>query len=471
MSNPARCLKIAVVSPDTHVLHDVAWMLSAVGYAVETSRDVGETAAWRQLSDADILLFDGRSIPEPTPTSLHRSSEQPIYRVFLYDPAGSTDFAAWFAAGANDALRVPISRGELLARIRVGARMIEFENRMRSQSSRSRLSGIHSVRGLLRKLGKFSTDGNSVTLGHTLLTLAIDFFEGLRREEGELTARNLLAALAASIQQSVNSSAIAASTGDGTFHVVLPGQKLAAARVIAEQIAQRFRTAQAGRDSQARLTVTTAIVPWRIGVRPDQLLAQGLESLAIAKQSGGDCAMEQNSFEKEHTAWQNELAAGSPFANVMAQDIMEPFPAVLKQDADNRAMLDVLRRSRAPVWPFVDRDGRLAGVASPAAGFDDTGLLSPLPSEAEALTEPVTIAHDAAFQEIYEAFSTQGCLTMVVVADGRPIGYLTCSGFLSLIEPINSATFAGDDQPSDDSLSLLVGSPFSEGELESVTSN
>jgi hypothetical protein len=51
---------------------------------------------------------------------------------------------------------------------------------------------------------------------------------------------------------------------------------------------------------------------------------------------------------------------------------------------------------------------------------------------------------------------------MVVVADRRPIGYLTCSGFLSLIEPIDSATFAGDEQPSDDLRSLLVGSPSGE---------
>jgi GGDEF domain-containing protein len=445
-------------------------MLTAVGYEVETSRDVSETAAWRQFSEADILLFDGRTVSEPTAKSLARRSEQPIYQILLYDPAGPTEFAAWFAAGANDALRAPISRGELLARIRVGARVIEFENRMRTQSSRSRLSGMHSVRGLLRKLSKFSTEGNSVTLGHTLLTLAIDFFDGVHREEGDSAGRDLLAALAASIKQSVNSSAIPAYAGDGLFHVVLPGQKLAAARVIAEQIAQRFRASQSNRDAHARLSVTTAVVPWRIGVRPDQLLTQGLESLAIAKQSGGDCAMEQNAFEKEHTTWQNELAAGSPFANVMAQDIMEPFPAVLKRNAGNRATLEALRRSGAPVWPFVDRDGRLVGVGSPGTEMEEADALSSHSSDVEPLTEPVTIAHDAAFQEIYEAFSTQGCLTMVVVADRRPIGYLTCSGFLSLIEPIDSATFASDEPPTDDSLSLVVASPH-ESELESAAAN
>jgi GGDEF domain-containing protein len=467
MSHPARPLKIAIVSPDTGVLHDLSWMLSAVGYEVVTSRDVGESAAWRQFSETDFVLFDGRSISDPTPSTLAHHSNNPIYRIFLCDPAASMDLAAWFAAGANDALRVPVSRGELLARIRVGARMLEFEHRMRSQSSRSRLPGTYSVRGLLRKLSQFTTEGKSITLGHTLLTTTIDFFAGFCREEGESAARGLLATLATTIHQSVSGDALAAYVGDGTFHIVLPGRKVAEARVVAEQIAQRFRAAQVDRESRPRLSVTTAIVPWRVGVHSEQLLAQGLETLAIAKQSGGDCAIEHNEFAQELSSWQNELAAGSPFANVIAQDIMEPFPAVLERDSTNQAMLAALRRSGAPVWPFVDREGRLVGVASPESESDAIAGRGSNSHGRPALTDPLTIAHNAAFPEIYEAFSTQGCLTMVVVADHRPVGYLTCSGFLSLIEPINSATFSNNEPAFEDSRSLLVGSLVNEGELAS----
>ncbi|HEV2969704.1 MAG TPA: diguanylate cyclase [Pirellulales bacterium] len=469
MSNPARPLRIVIVSPDTGVLHDLSWMLTAVGYTVVTSKDVGESAAWRQFGETDFVLFDGRSISGPTQATLAHRSDNPVYRIFLYDPAASMDLTAWFAAGANDALRVPVSRGELLARIRAGARILEFENRMRSQSSRSRLPGMYSVRGLLRKLSKFATEGKSVTLGHTLITTSIDFFAGLCREEGESAARSLLAALAKSIQHNASGQAIAAYIDDGTFQVLLPGRTAAAARVIAEQVAHGFRAAQVDRESRARLSVTTAIVPWRVGVSSEQLLEQGQETLSIAKQSGGDCAIEQNEFAQELSSWQNELAAGSPFANVIAQDIMEPFPAVLDRDSANQAMLAALRRSGAPVWPFVDREGRLVGVASPAPATDAFAAWEPNSKGGEALTQPVTIAHNAAFPEIYEAFSTQGCLIMVVVAEHRPIGYLTCSGFLSLIEPINSATFSSDEPSLDDSRSLLVGSLVNEFELASGT--
>ena len=130
MAPTARPLRIVVVSPDAGVLHDLSWMLSAVGYVVMASKDAGHQAIWRQLRDVDFVVLDGRSIVSPTKETFAHHSDNPIYRIFLYDPSVAIDTASWFAAGANDALRVPVSRGELLARVRTGARMLEFEKRM-----------------------------------------------------------------------------------------------------------------------------------------------------------------------------------------------------------------------------------------------------------------------------------------------------------------------------------------------------
>ena len=70
MSSTPRPLKILIVSPDTGVLHDLSWMLTAVGYKVVTSRNVTENAAWRRCDDSDFLLFDGRSVAAPTAATL-----------------------------------------------------------------------------------------------------------------------------------------------------------------------------------------------------------------------------------------------------------------------------------------------------------------------------------------------------------------------------------------------------------------
>ena len=466
MAATKRPLRIVIVSPDVGVLHDLSWLLSAVGYAVVTSKDAGPQAVWRKFSDADFLILDGRAISKPTDETLAHHSDNPIYRIFLYDPNATVDFSSWFDAGADDGLRVPISRGEVLARIRTGARMLEFERRMRSQSTRSSLSGMHSAKGLLRKLTNLAADG-SVVLGHTLLTIGIDFFPGLRQAEGDSAADSLVAALAAAIKQSLAAEAITAYAGDATFHVLLPSQTSAAARLVAERIAPAFRDAQSNRPPESRFSLSTAIAPWQIGVAPEQLLKHGEETLAIARQSGGDCALEHNAYAKESAAWQSELTGGSPFGNLTAQDIMEPFPLLLKYNSDNSAMLATLRRSNVPVWPYVDQEGKLVGVASPEAAADPAARRGSNGEPTPAITSPVTIEYKATFPEIYDTFSTQGCLEMVVVADRRPIGYLTLNGFFSLIEPIDSATYSSDELAQEDSRSLLVGSAIKTGEPES----
>ena len=455
MVHSARPLRILIVSPEIAILHELAWMLTAVGYSVTTSKDLGENAAWRQFGHADMLIFDGRSIPTPTAATLAFQTNNPLHRFFLYDPSSGTDLSAWFAAGANDALRVPVSRGELLVRARVGARALEFENRLRSQTTLSDLPGVYSTRGLLRQLNKLSSERASVAWGHTLLTIAIDFFNGLSHREGKMAAQQLLEKLAATIQQSASGAAIIGYVDDGTFQALLPGRKVTAAHVIAEHIANTFRLAQ--HDCETCVSLTTAVVSWQLGVSPERLLEVGHETLTIAKQSGGDCAIEQSTFAQELSNWQQELTIGSPLANVVAQDIMEPFPFVLKQGGANQSMVAALRRSGLPIWPVVNHDGRLVGVTIPTAK-DVTTEWNHDSTEQPALTNPVTIAHNAPFPEIYETFSKEGCPEIVVVAEHRPIGYLSFDNFISLIEPVNSTTYASETPPDEGVLGLLVGS-------------
>ena len=239
---------------------------------------------------------------------------------------------------------------------------------------------------------------------------------------------------------------MAASAKTGRFTWCLAGQKVAAARDVAELIARGVsRRSRPSAIRRAAFIDDRDRALARSAFSPSSSWNKRTKRLAIAHQSGGDCAIDQDAFAQELASWRNELAAGNPLANVTAQDIMEPFPAVLERESADPAMLAALRRGESPVWPFVDRDGQLVGVASPESPADATAIWPADAAAGQALVTPVTIAHDAAFPEIYEAFSSQGCMTMVVVGDGRPVGYLTCGGFLSLIEPIMSATYASDE--------------------------
>ncbi len=76
---------------------------------------------------------------------------------------------------------------------------------------------------------------------------------------------------------------------------------------------------------------------------------------------------------------------------------------------------------------------------------------------------PETISYDASFPDIFEAFSSRGCATLVVTANDRPLGYLTCDGFLSMIDPVDAESFAKTDVSADELKYLVVQSSFGEG--------
>lgn len=468
MSSVPRPLRVVAISQNESLLHEISWVLEAVGYEVQTSSDAAPTALWRQYANPDFVIFDGREVFEPTAETLAVETENPVCRLFIYDPTKRTDFAAWYASGANDGLRFPLSRGELLARLRAGARYLEFERRLAARSSRSSQPGIHSRQGLLRKLRQLAKDSHATEPGNTVVAIAIDWFDGIVRKRGEVTGRNLVSAVSRAIRRVAGDGAVAAYVGQGRFAVVLAGHTLAAARSVAESLAKDVASRESRPESTLRPTLTMALVPWTAEYDAERFLAEALGSLHVAETCGGDRIVEHGDYSKELAAWREEMAAGNPFNTVVAQDIMEPFAAVFEQGPDQSDLAAALRGRGVSVLPFVDRDGKLIGIVSgdDAAAETQVGVIESLGDL--RLAAPETIPHTASFPEIYEAFSSRGCSTLVVTANDEPLGYLTCEGFLSMIDPLASDTFARADAPVDELAYLTVPAFVGEAEASSA---
>jgi hypothetical protein len=117
-----------------------------------------------------------------------------------------------------------------------------------------------------------------------------------------------------------------------------------------------------------------------------------------------------------------------------------------------------LHRVGVPIRPYVDRSGRLVGVATAESSVRETRVGTAIGPAGESLEMPETIPYDASFPEIYEAFSSRGCSTLVVTAEDHPLGYLTCDGFLSMIDPIHVDSFAHTGNSADELAYLVVPS-------------
>jgi GGDEF domain-containing protein len=455
-------LHVVVISQQVSLLHDISWILEAVGYKVQTTNDFGQDALWRRYSTADFVIVDGRGIAEPTAATFAIDSDKPLYRIFLYDPTKPIDSSAWYAAGAHDALRTPISRGEFLARVRTGARYLEFERRLQNRSSRCAMPGMYSRRGFLRKLRKLAAGDELGSLQQVLLMTSIDWYVGIRGKCGETASHSLVNTAARAIKRIAGENAISAYLGEGRFATLLVGQSPAAAKNVAESLARDFGSRESHHESIPRPALTSAVVPWSTGSNADRLLNDAMETLELAEHSGGGCVILEGEFSREFSAWKADMSSGNPFVNVVAQDIMEPFPAVLQLDAEQSELADVLRSSGIPVRPYVDRDGRLIGIAVDERAGGEALIDRASGLTGETLVMPETISFDASFPEIYEAFSSRGCATLVVTANDRPLGYLTCDGFLSMIDPIDAESFAQTEVSADELNYLVVPSSFGE---------
>jgi GGDEF domain-containing protein len=465
MSEP-RPLQVVVVSHQVSLLHEVSWTLEAVGVKVQTSDDYDQDALWRRYSIADFVIVDAQPVAEPTAATFAHNSDNPIYRLFLYDPSKRTDFAAWYAAGAHDALRTPVSRGELLARIRAGARYLEFERRLQNQSSRSVVPGMYSRRGFLRKLQKPAANDSQRASQNTLLVTAIDWYAGIRQIGGETASNSIVNTAARAIKRVAGESSISAYLGDGRFATLLVGQSLASVKDVAESLAKDFGSRESHHESIPRPAITSAVVPWSANSDSVRCLIDALETLALAEHSGGGRVLQHGEFSKELAAWNEEISTGNPFASVVAQDIMEPFPAFFSRDAEQAELNDALHQADIAVRPYVDREGRLAGVASDEHNTAETVIGDSSDTFDSSLATLETIPYDATFPEIYEAFSTRGCGTLVVTAEDRPLGYVTREGFLSMIDPIHAESFANNGDTTDKLSYLVVPSTIGSAEAD-----
>jgi GGDEF domain-containing protein len=317
---------------------------------------------------------------------------------------------------------------------------------------------MYSRRGFLRKLRKLAAGGEMGSSQHVLLIAAIDWYEGIHRKCGETASHSLVNTAGRAIKRVAGENAVSAYLGEGRFATLLVGQSPAMAKSVAESLARDFGSRESHHESIPRPTLTSAVVPWSVGSNADHFLNDALETLKLAQHSGGGRVILEGEYSKEFAAWKDEMSTGNPFVNVVAQDIMEPFPAVLQQGAEHSGLAEALRSSGIPVRPCVDGDGRLVGIAAEQGTAPESQIGHP----SAMLAKPETISYDAGFPEILEAFSARDCATLIVTANERPLGYLTCDGFLSMIDPIHAATFARTDAVTDELTYLAV--PASTGE-------
>ena len=267
---------------------------------------------------------------------------------------------------------------------------------------------------------------------------------------------------ARAIKRAGGENAVSAYLGDGRFATLLVGQSLAAAKSVAESLAKDFGSRESHHESIPRPTLTSAVVPWTAGDNRRPLAERRPGNTSPGRDIRAATASSlHGEFNKELAAWKEEMSTGNPFANVVAQDIMEPFPALLERDAEQSELAEALREPGIPVRPYVDRErptgrrGRRTATARPKRDIGQPGDRPRIARHA---------GNDSARRQL------SGDLRSVFVARLRDAGRhrRRSSARLSYVRrlsvddrPDHAETFAHTDKSADELTYLVVPSAIS----------
>src|SRR6478752_4325992 len=224
--NP-RPFQILIVSPNRSHLRRLSRFLDAFGYEIHQATSGDAAIAAAEAARPDFLILDaaGGAISSlPLCREIRRLWPRSYtYSLLLAQRLEVGDVTAALEAGFDDFLADPIVFGELLARLRVGARFIEFEKRLAEQTGIDPLTGLADKTALKQELNRRLTGAKGAVGWLALFDL--DDFERVASRLGHGGARTLLHQVGQHFREQVGKSSgsngnYVASLHDGRFGFV-----------------------------------------------------------------------------------------------------------------------------------------------------------------------------------------------------------------------------------------------------------
>lgn len=464
----SRPLEVLIVAQERKMLRHVSRFLSTFGYRVSQARHAEQALGVLAISPIDLLILDADPDPRQAIELRRRFSTienaRCTHTLLLVDLQSQPDLTEALEAGVDDFLAKPLVHGEMLTRLRAGARALEFERRARDQlagQSQTGLPGAAAFHDHLRR--EFAVPGRKRQ--PACLLLDIDFLEHVNHVHGYSSGDIVLKAIADQLRAACcdaeRALALPAALGGNRFGVLLPEKSLGEAADWAEQLRQTMADTEIPLDEQSEKIVRVT-VSFGLAANDDtvsearQLLQRADQALCLAKTSGRDCVVSFGQFDEDDKEWENLAAPGKLFEHTTARDVMTPCPMLLREDDTLRHAGWLLRQTRCDALPVVDAEGCLAGFLSADEASEWSGRGEAETHLAELMTTEVPTCEEAAdFATLMGILAEGTSPQVVIVSDGRPTGLVTPAALALLSEPLTKDTFASGT-PSTSSDYLMV---------------
>jgi two-component system, cell cycle response regulator len=422
--------RVLIVDDDPAMLRILRAWLEKAGYQVQTFSDGREALTSIEDDPPDFLITDWE-MPHMTGLELcHRVRElnlsQYIYTIFLTVKSTPTEMIEGLEIGADDFLSKPIHQGELLARVRAGARIIELERRLGTLARTDYLTGLMTQRvfyeSLDREWARVARSGAPLSC----VMMDIDFFKKVNDVHGHPAGDSVLRAVADLLRKNSRTTDMPCRYGGEEFCVLLPETNEANAVLWAERMRQQLlQTTVSAAGHDIGVTGSFGVAQRCDASQKAQVLVdQADQALLCAKQTGRNRVVCFDAIASSGGVDKDQCGRRSMFAGVLARHVMSPVVACLREDETIGQAAEYFLRLRINSACVVDSEGRLAGMLSEQDLIAAMVSLDCWHKPLREAMKPDVICYDedTPVEAIHQFLCRVSIRRVVIVSEGRPTG-------------------------------------------------
>ncbi len=367
---PTEPIKVLLVDDDPAMLRLLTKWLESDGYQVLRTGD-GRSAMEIIEKERPRLLVTDWEMPNVNGLELCRWVRSQnfghyVYTVILTVRTDSEDMLKGLEAGADDFLKKPVDRNELVARIRAGTRVMELEQRLSLLANTDAMTGLATRRVLFDNFKREWDRSERYNTHLSCVMMDIDYFKRINDNYGHQAGDEVLRKVGELLKAGVRTCDFVGRYGGEEFCVVLPETTDEQAVTWAERMRARIAA------QQIKVNETTLEVTASFGVAQrlaDTSSTEGLvdmadQALVVAKRSGRDRVVAYRSLAQSPVISRCGDDIASMLHGVPARDVMTSVVAPLNCNHTVATASNYFLRFRIPSAPVVDDSGQLVGILS-----------------------------------------------------------------------------------------------------------
>jgi two-component system chemotaxis response regulator CheY len=297
-------LKVLIADDDVLLRRMLEPQLRGAGYDPVTVGDGLEAWELLQKEPIPMLIVDWMMPGLDGPALIRRIRDAGwpgyTYVILVTAKDGRDDVVEGLNLGADDYMTKPFRTEELLARMGVGARILELERRLRESlareealATRDSLTGLPNRRALYERARVELSRATRTRTSLGIIMVDLDHFKLINDQFGHAAGDEALRRVADVLQKNQRDYDFTGRWGGEEFLVVLPSASLAQAGLVAERMRSAIQSIelQVGGSEPVKLRASLGVAAARPTAFPiglDELLESADDAMYRAKQEGRD---------------------------------------------------------------------------------------------------------------------------------------------------------------------------------------